>query len=106
VRFSNEQTSGRSSVETLQAAGVRNGYRIAGDTLNRIAHANERGERGAPRRMRRSESEGGQAGGRRSAAIESSRRPSGAAGPEFLAKRVSNIGPVLLRGSSSLRNSR
>jgi len=47
-------------VETLQAAGVKNCYGIVGDTLNRIAHANDRGERGAPRRMRRSESEGGQ----------------------------------------------
>jgi hypothetical protein len=47
-------------VETLQAAGVRNRYGIVGGALNRIAHANDRGERGAPRRMRRSESEGGQ----------------------------------------------
>jgi hypothetical protein len=46
-------------VEALQAASVKNRYGIVGDTLNRIAHANDRGERGAPRRMRRSESEGG-----------------------------------------------
>ena len=45
-------------VETLQAAGMKNRYGIVGDTLNRIAHANDRGEPRAPRRMRRSESEG------------------------------------------------
>ena len=47
-------------VETLQAAGVKNCYGIVGDTLNRLAHAIDRSERGAPRRMTRCESEGGQ----------------------------------------------
>jgi pyruvate dehydrogenase (quinone) len=32
-------------VDTLQAAGMKNRYGIVGDTLNRIAHANDRGER-------------------------------------------------------------
>jgi glyoxylate carboligase len=31
-------------IETLQAAGVKNGYGIVGDTLNRIAHAIEQSE--------------------------------------------------------------
>jgi hypothetical protein len=58
-------------VETLPAAGVKNCYGIVGDALNRIAI--DRSERGAPRRMTRCESEGGQPVGRRSAPdIESS----------------------------------
>ena len=52
-------------VQALQAASVKNRYGIVRDTLNRIAHANHRCERGAPRRMRCSESEGGLAGDRR-----------------------------------------
>jgi hypothetical protein len=48
-----------------QAASVKNRYGIVRDTLNRIAHANHRCERGAPRHMRCRKSEGGAAGDRR-----------------------------------------
>ena len=43
--------------EAQQTASVKIRYGIVGDTLSQIADANDRGERGAPRRMRRSESE-------------------------------------------------
>ena len=44
---------------------MKNRYGIVRDTLNRIAHANHRCVRGAPRRMRCSKSGGGTAGDRR-----------------------------------------
>jgi hypothetical protein len=69
-------------VEAPQAASAKNRYEIVGDTLNRIVRANDRCERGAPRRMTFGESEGGLAGERRWApTIEASRRPSAAARP-------------------------
>ena len=94
-------------VETLQAAGVKNCYGIVGDTLNRIAHAIDRGERGAPRRMRRSESEGGQP-------VAEDRRPlsnhradqAPLHDQNFLQSEYPISGAALLRGSSSLRSSR
>jgi hypothetical protein len=38
-------------VEAPQAASVKNRYGIVRGTLNRIAHANHRCQRGAPQRM-------------------------------------------------------
>jgi hypothetical protein len=93
-------------VETLQAAGVKNRYGIVGHTLNRIARANDRAERGAPRRMRRGESEGGQA-------VAEDRRPlsnhradqAPLHDQNFLQSEYPISGAALLRGSS-LRSSR
>jgi hypothetical protein len=52
-------------VQALQAASVKNRSGIVRDSFNRIARANHRCERGAPRRMTFGESKGGPAGDRR-----------------------------------------